>query len=634
MFNPRRLTVIAHDLLATILAVLVAYFLRLGDAMGRYESDIVVVLAILTPLAFVTYWLFGLYRGVWRFASTPDLLNIVKAVTALALVLAALDFVTRGTVLVPRTVPPIYWLVQILALAGPRLFYRHHRDRRHHRRSIQNGYRIPVLIAGTGHEADEIIRRLETSVEPMQPVGLLTHKKQHVGDRLRGVPVLGLYGEVDVVVDGLRRRGLVPRRLIFTGETLKSESMLEPLLGAARQLGLTAVRPEAGYGGVEGGGKRDFRLAPIAIEDLLGRQTREIDLGPIRALVRGRRVAVTGGGGSIGSELCRQIAALGPERLVILDNSEHALYQIGREVEALAGGVALVQRLADIRDAEGLKHTFVEERPALVFHAAALKHVNLVEAHPVDGALTNTLGTRNVADAALEAGALAVVAISTDKAVDPVSVLGASKRATELYCAALDARCRAEGRPTRFLSVRFGNVLGSSGSVVPLFREQLRRGGPLTVTHPDMERYFMTISEAVTLVLMASAMGTSGDEDAASTFVLDMGRPVKIVDLASQMIRLAGLEPGADIEIAFTGLRPGERLKEALESPGEKLVRTSVDGIMAAPASPGLVDRLDEAMAALDRAVSARDPAGVRTALERLVPEYRPRLPAKVQAAQ
>ncbi|MEM7567124.1 MAG: nucleoside-diphosphate sugar epimerase/dehydratase [Pseudomonadota bacterium] len=654
----RRIAIVAHDLVMTPIAVAIAYYLRVGiDPVVTYHDPLSfwmgsfwaqsagVIALLLLPVAAVIYWLFGLYRGVWRFASVPDLINIAKAVGAVALALAALGFLMQGRweealvggdVIVPRTVPFIYALVQIALLAGPRLLYRAYRDRRQEKRRAKSGYRIPVLVVGSGLEAEQLIRRLRTTmVEPMIPVGLVTHKPAHVGERIQNVPVLGLYTQLDTIVADLRRGGVVPRRLIFTHEALTHggparQSVIDDLTGAARQLGLTVVTPAGGLqdvseDGAEGKKGGELRLAPIAIEDLLGRPARDLDLSPVRRLVAGRRVLVTGGGGSIGSELCRQIAEMHPASLVVAENSELALYGITRELAGL-DGLALDPVLCDVRDKQAVERLAARVRPDVVFHAAALKHVDIVEAHAIEGVQTNLLGTRNVADAAVAMGAEAVVFISTDKAVEPASILGASKRAGEMYCAALDARLRAEGRATRVLSVRFGNVLGSSGSVVPLFRTQLAQGGPLTVTHRDVERYFMTISEAVRLVLMAAASHPKarGNRAPASTFVLDMGTPIRIADLAAQMIRLAGYEPGRDIEIAYTGLRPGEKLSEGLSDPDETLDPSGVPGVNAV--APGDLDPqvVLDGVERVRRACAARDADEVRRALADLVPRYAP----------
>ena len=375
-----------------------------------------------------------------------------------------------------------------------------------------------------------------------------------------------------------------------------------------------------------------IQLKPVAIEDLLNRPQVPLDRDGMARLIQGRRVIVTGAGGTIGSELARQVATFGPEMLILLDNGEYALWQIDLE---LAETHPLLQRktlIADIRDEARIRAVFEELRPELVFHAAALKHVPIVEANPLEGLLTNAAGTRHVAEAARAAGAMAMVLISTDKAVNPTSVMGASKRVAEMYCQALDVAARASAEPAmRCVTVRFGNVLGSTGSVVPLFQRQLERGGPLTVTHPDMQRYFMTVREAVGLVLQASVLGVAQNTPLGGAlpvnqdggiFVLDMGKAVKIVDLARQMIRLAGLRPEIDVDIRFTGLRPGEKLYEELFHGKEPPVPTGYPGLlMATPrtADPAIVGRAIEEIAIACRGGQIRLALNL---LGRLIPEF------------
>jgi FlaA1/EpsC-like NDP-sugar epimerase len=628
----RRLISIVHDLVATVLALLLSFLLRWGtDDFGSQIGVIVTVVALMLPAAAVVYWLFRLDRSPWRFISMNDFPKIAGAAAVLALLLALIDFLSNGTLLVPRTVPVIYWFVQVFFLAGSRLLYRAHRNQRQERRAFQGVYRTPVLIAGTGEEADHLIRRLQRdTADPMEAVGLITHKRAHVGERFQGISVLGLFSDLEEILETLKERKVKPRRLIVTRESLKIGPAIDDLLAEARRLGLTTVRPSEALTNLEKPAGA-VQLAPISIEDLLGRSTRDIDVSPLRELITDRRVLVTGAGGSIGSELCRQIAAMAPARLLLLDHSELALYTIAKEIRHQATTLPVEQRLCSITDRDEVFATFAAFRPDLVFHAAALKHVDIVEGHPLAAANTNAVGTRHVADAAAEADATCAVFISTDKAVNPVSILGATKRAAELYWSASDRKSREAGRRTRFLTVRFGNVLGSSGSVIPLFREQLSRGGPLTVTHAEVERYFMTISEAVTLVLMASALGVKTAE-ISPTYVLDMGEPIKILDLARRMIRLAGLEPDRDVDILFTGLRPGERLKEALEFLGEDLRATSIPGVRATDATSHSVAVVESQFAALEKGVVTRNEPAVVLALRGLVAEYERPQPAPDEA--
>jgi O-antigen biosynthesis protein WbqV len=370
-------------------------------------------------------------------------------------------------------------------------------------------------------------------------------------------------------------------------------------------------------------------LEPIALEDLLGRSQAVLDRDGMARLIRGRRILVTGAGGTIGSELARQIAALSPGRLILLDNGEFALYGIEMELRERFPELRPIPLLRDVRDRAQIDEVVAGEKPEIVFHAAALKHLPMVEANPIEGVLTNVVGSRNVAEAARAYGSSLVVMISTDKAVNPASVMGATKRLAESFCQALDlyeARRRAPlSHGTRYVTVRFGNVLGSTGSVVPLFQRQLAAGGPLTVTNPEVTRFFMTVREAVELVLQASALSPEeqGADARGKIFVLDMGEPVKIVDLAHQMIRLAGLRPGRDVGIEFIGLRPGEKLHEELFHPAEPLIPTGNPAIrLAAPRTADyamLARSIDE----LEENARARREERLLQILERLVPEYR-----------
>lgn len=618
----RRLFILAHDLATTVVALFAAFLLRWGgtEFLARIEPIAIACLATV-PVALAAFWFVRLPQSPWKYASIPDLGRIAASAAIPAAFLVLLDFLARGQFVVPRTVPIIYWLVQVALLTGPRVAYRVYRTRRRERRAFVGLHRTPVLIAGTDDGADQLIRRLRRdAVSSLDPVGLLTVKAREKGEVIHGVPILGEIGEIEAVLAKLAARDIRPRRLILTRTLLGTSADIDGLLGDARRLGLSTVRVSETLTDMEGP-DAPLRLAPVSIDDLLGRASRELDLGPVRELVAGRDVLVTGAGGSIGQELCRQIAAMAPRRIVLFEQSELALWQIAHELRALHPECALVERLGNVRDPGDVERVFDAFRPDLVFHAAALKHVDLVEAHPVAAAATNTIGTLNVARAA-RSRSLCAVFISTDKAVDPVSVLGATKRAGEIVFAAFDARSRSEAAQTRFLNVRFGNVLGSSGSVIPLFTEQLRHGGPVTVTHPEVERYFMTISEAVRLVLLASASGLRAP-DGAATFVLDMGRPIRIVDLARRMIRLAGLEPDVDVAIAFSGLRPGERLTEMLESDRESLRETDVPGVRATEPPSTDLAALEARLTRLEGAIAAHDEAGVRGILSELVPEYR-----------
>jgi O-antigen biosynthesis protein WbqV len=629
-----------HDLVMTAVAIAFALYLRVGDdAFDLYRPVLTASLPIVVVIGAVTFRLFGLYRGIWRYASTPDMVQLVKAVSVSALVFGVL--VTGLVALVPmepmpRSVPLIFWLVLLAVLGGPRFGYRLFKDHRLARRPLEGGHGvIPVLLIGVGEAAALFIRSLDNEPHaPYRVVGVLDEKGRRVGRDIRGVPVLGEIEQLEQVVETLGQRGQRPQRLILTKSQPELDSALvRRLLDQAEALGLPLSRLPRLTEFREALSEGKIELRPIAIEDLLGRPQAVLDRFAITGLIAGRRVLVTGAGGTIGSELSRQIAALRPATLVLVDNGEFNLYTIDLELRESFPDIEVATVLADVRNRERIMRLFHRQRPELVFHAAALKHVPLVESCPDEGVLTNVIGTRNVADAARAVGVQAMVLISTDKAVRPTSVMGACKRVAEAYCQALDTvavRSAAAGAPapTRFVTVRFGNVLGSSGSVVPLFQRQLARGGPLTVTDPEMRRYFMTVREAVELVLQASAHGVAHPDERGRILVLDMGEPVRIVDLARQMIRLSGFKPDVDVKIEFVGLRPGEKLFEEILYAAEQPSRTEADGVFLA--SPRLIDYtlLDGALRDLEIAAVADDRTGITAILCDIVPEYRPEVSA------
>jgi O-antigen biosynthesis protein WbqV len=635
----RQLIVWSMDSVLAGLSLAVAFLLRfdLAEMTPERVQAVEQGVPILMAIAAVVLPAFGLHRDVWRYSSLRSLLSILKA-AALAILLFQLAtwLVDRGES-IPRSVPVIQWFALVFLLAGPRFAARlasgpGRPPERRRDRAIPAGARVPVLVVGMDHLAELFVRSTEHDpAAAYRAVGVLDLASGERGRRLHQVPVFGGLAELPKVIGELSRRNLRPARLVvtrpFDGETMRT------LLGVAERFQLTICRlPRLTDFQQPGEGGR-VEPRPVALEELLGRPEARLDQAAIGSLLADRRVLVTGAGGSIGSELARQVARRGPARLVLLDSGEFNLYSIDQQLGADSPAVPRRAVLADVRDRRAVARLFEEERPELVFHAAALKHVPLVEANPCEGVRTNVLGTRNVADAACRAGAVAFVQVSTDKAVNPTSVMGASKRLAELYVQALDVaagddsasdRPVAVGAPraaTRLLTVRFGNVLGSSGSVIPLFERQLARGGPITITHPEIRRYFMTIREAVELVLQASAHGVQRADERGQIFVLDMGEPVRIVDLARQMIRLAGLEPGRDIKIDFVGLRPGEKLFEELFDAGERRLRAAVPGMAWAVSRPLPLASLREAFDRL--AAAAGDGLAVECLLAALLPNYR-----------
>jgi O-antigen biosynthesis protein WbqV len=429
------------------------------------------------------------------------------------------------------------------------------------------------------------------------------------------------------IVLQLASQGKRPQRLLICDDKFEmSRETKTDLFEQANAMGLKVARLTGPAEFHEGALSSAPKLNPIALEDLLGRPQADLDRGAIDSLIHDKKVLITGAGGTIGSELARQIAKLEPKMLVLVEFSEWNLYSIDIDLADTLSKDVLRPVICNIRDRERLMKVFAEHRPDLVFHAAALKHVPMVEMNPAEGILSNVMGSKNVADAARRYGARAFVQVSTDKAVNPTSMMGASKRLAEFYCQALDLSSdphpdTAE-RPPRFMTVRFGNVLGSSGSVVPLFKKQLAKGGPLTVTHPDMQRYFMTVKEAVELVLQAAAHGVEHDEERGKILVLDMGDPIKIADIAKQMIRLAGLRPNVDVDVKFTGLRPGEKLFEELFDHTEHRAQSTLDGILVARSQPIESKLLDKVFSDLKQAAERNDVSSIRRLIKHVLSSY------------
>ncbi len=562
---------------------------------------------------------FRLSTQYWRFAGVGDLLGVAAASVATA-ALFPVALVEAGRQPVTLAFPAVHALVLMVLLAVPRIAYRLMQE--NPAREAAAGQ--SVLLVGAGEGADIFLRALAADRQaPWLVAGLLSLGRAQTGRRIHGHAILGSVEEAGAVLARLRAEDRLPASLVVTEAELAGAALAE-LMDVAEREGLRVFRAPRPTALDPAGEMPRMELKPVAIEDLLNRPQVPLDRAGMARLVNGRRVLVTGAGGSIGAELARQVAALGPELLVLLDHGEYALWQIDLELAEALPSVRRRAVIADIRDEARIRDVIGEMRPELVFHAAALKHVPMVEANPAEGLLTNAAGTRAVADAARAAGASAMVVISTDKAVNPTSVMGAAKRLAEMYCQALDIAARGAGGGMRCITVRFGNVLGSTGSVVPLFQRQLARGGPLTVTHPEMQRYFMTVREAVGLVLQASVVGLSESDSArdGGIFVLDMGEPVKIVDLARRMIRLAGLRPDEDVKIRFTGLRPGEKLYEELFHGKEPPVPTGHPGLlMARPrtSDPAIVGRAIDEVAAACR---ANQPGLALAHLARLVPEF------------
>ena len=615
--------ILAHDLVATFVAVIASFFIRFEEAgLAERWQPLLLLLPAFVVYAGVVYGLSGLYKAKWRFTSLPDLGNIVRAASVLAISLLALDYVllapnVYGTFFFGKTTIALYWLLQIAFLAGPRIAYRYFR----YTRTLQHargGVSRPVLIVGRTADADVLLRAIESgAVSKARPVGILSPSPADRGQAIRGVSVLGSPDDVESVVADLRSRGSDVTRIVLMPSALVPEAGPETLLMRARRLGLATSRIPS----LDDGGEA-LRLAPVNVEDLLLRPRVRIDYRRLEAVVKDQAVIVTGGGGSIGSEICDRVVTFGAARLLIIENSEPALHAVLETLAAKRTAARIEGRIADIRDRERIFRLAGDFRPDIVFHAAALKHVPLLERDWGEGVKTNVFGSVNVADAAVAAGARAMVMISTDKAIEPVSMLGASKRFAEMYCQAVDEDLARSGRPLRLIAVRFGNVLASNGSVVPKFKAQIEAGGPLTVTHPDMVRYFMTIREACDLVVTAASHALAPGHGGVAVYVLNMGQPVRIVDLAERMIRLSGLEPGRDVEITFTGVRPGERLHEILFAREEPVSEIGIEGIVAAkPVTPTL-EAMRGWLATLEQGLAREDSSVIFGVLRDAVPDF------------
>lgn len=626
--TPRQWLIVLHDLLVTAAALIATFYIRFEDERLAARLDLLLsIMPGVVVYAGLVYFLFRLHEAKWRFTSMSELLRIVAASAVLAVSLLVLDYILLspnmfGGFFFGKVAIVLYFLIQIAFLAGLRIVYRYFRDVRT-QMHIREADSAPTLILGRAAETEVPLRAIESgAITKVWPVGILSPSRSDRGVTMRGVPVLGDFDDLEQVIPLLRNRGTIVSRLVLTASVFEPGSGAESILMRARRLGLATSRlPSLDEGG------EALRLAPVAVEDLLLRPSVKIDYRRLEEFIRGKSVVVTGGGGSIGSEICDRVVLFGAARLLIVENSEPALYAVTETLATRKSRAKIDGRLADIRDRDRIFRLLAEFKPDIVFHAAALKHVPLLEQDWGEGVKTNVFGSVNVADAASAAGASAMVMISTDKAIEPVSMLGATKRFAEIYCQALDAEATqhagSDRDAMRLIAVRFGNVLASNGSVVPKFKAQIEAGGPVTVTHPDMVRYFMTIREACDLVVTAASHALGRAPGNVSVYVLNMGQPVKILDLAQRMIRLAGLEPQRDIDIVFTGVRPGERLNEILFASDEADAEIGIAGIVAAKPSHPSIEAVRGWLAVLDQALSRDDREAIHRVLRDAVPGFR-----------
>ncbi|WP_018988035.1 polysaccharide biosynthesis protein [Aromatoleum toluclasticum] len=601
----RSALVLLFDLLAACAAWVSTYFLRFNfEWPAEYEAQIALGLLVLLPVHATVCTRVGLYRGIWVFASLPDLARVLRAVAISSLAVWAFVALYRASPGVPRSTLVLYPMLLVLIMAGGRAAYRMWKEHRLYGGLIAKGK--PVVVVGAGRGGAMLLRELQRSPD-WRVIGLVDDDADKWGRELLGLPVFGPVGALSEILVAERVEHVI----------LAMPSAATKVRRAATDLAVRAgakVFTVPGLEDVMAGRVAVSAIRRVDIEDLLGREPVWIDTPHVEAMLKDKVVLVTGAGGSIGSELCRQLARFAPRRVVLYELNEFALYNVEQWFANNAQGIEIVPLAGDVKDVARLDEVFAAWRPEVVFHAAAYKHVPLMEvANAWQAVRNNVLGTLRVGEAAQRHGAGRFILISTDKAVNPTNVMGASKRLAELVCQALQQRVQG----TQFEMVRFGNVLGSTGSVIPKFQEQIARGGPITVTHPEINRYFMSIPEAAQLVLQAAAMGQGGE-----IFVMDMGDPVKIVDLARNMIRLSGYSE-EEIRIEFTGLRPGEKLYEELLADSEETRETPHPKLRIARSVPAASSLLAE----LAGWFAQKDCLGddeVRRALLRWVPEYVP----------
>lgn len=602
----RKLVILCLQILIVVGAFLGSFLLRFDLTIPEpFRLPLLWMLPPLVLTKLAIFWSLGLFSGWWRYVSIPDLVVVLRASAFGSLAFMPIALFAHRIAAFPRSVLIIDAILCFLMMGGVRVGARVLREKVEQWRKGRR-IRQEVLIVGAGAVGQTFVREIQQNPHlQMSVIGFVDSDPQRQKLRFLGIPVLGIPAGLAAIFD----RHRVDQVII--AQSAVDPPTLQGIVETCRRAGIRSkILPAVGT--ILNGEVSIRQIRDVQVEDLLGRPPVQLDIAGIRDYLQGRRILVTGAGGSIGSEICRQVAAFAPERLILLDHAETPLFHIEQELKERFPDLTLHPCLADIRDRSGIRSLFSAFSPEVVFHAAAYKHVPMSECNPVEAVRNNVFGTRVVADCAHAAGVGKFVMVSTDKAVNPTNAMGASKRAAEIYVQSLASRSA-----TALVTVRFGNVLGSNGSVVPTFRQQIAKGGPVTVTHPEVTRYFMTIPEAVQLVLQAGSMGQGGE-----IFLLDMGEPVKIVTLAEEMIRLSGLRLNHDIQIVFTGLRPGEKLYEELLLAGEGVVPTPHRKIKVARAALCDAAILERQLEWLFRALRQRNQARIIGLLQEIVPEY------------
>jgi FlaA1/EpsC-like NDP-sugar epimerase len=600
-FNPRTALASLHDVIAAAIAWIIAFALRFNlEVPPLYQSIMQESLLWVVPVQAAIFWIFGLYRGLWRYASVPDLKRIVLAVIVSALALPAMFLMLRLPV--PRSVLIFDPLLLVIMMGGSRFAYRVWKE--HGFGAMTRGDREPVIIIGADEAAVTLLKELERSPQ-WHAAGVFDDDATKAGRHLQGVRILGRIADIARFVERLSVRHAI------IAMPAASHTLRRRAVKICTDAGLRVMTVPS-YDDLVSGNVTVSQIRHVELDDLLGRDPVVLDTAGLKDWIKGRVIMITGAGGSIGSELCRQLARFEPRTLVLFELNEYALYTVEQEFRRRHPNLQLVCAIGDVKDRLRVEDVIGKHRPSVLFHAAAYKHVPLMESENSWQAVQNNVrGTHVVAEVAACYGVEKFVFISTDKAINPTSVMGATKRLAEMVCQSLQG---ANG--IRFVMVRFGNVLGSTGSVIPKFREQIAAGGPVTVTHPEIRRYFMSIPEAAQLVLQAGLMGNGGE-----IYVLDMGEPVLIADLARDLIRLSGFAED-DIKIVYSGLRPGEKLYEELLAPDENTLPTPHAKLRIAKARQENGDWLSSVIAWLSQYSQADDDL-VRSDLARWLPEYR-----------
>ncbi len=627
-----RFLVFLHDIAMIPIAWALAYWLRfnLGAVNPIFFKQALYVLPIIILVQTLFYGLFGLHRGIWRFASLPDLIRIFKAVGTGIVSTVIILFLTAQLFNIPRSIFPLYGLLLVVFLGGSRIAYRLFKN--YAETKTHNAQAQRVLIVGAGQAGEgiarDLLRHTQTSVskwrnahqKEYKVIAFVDDSQNKIGQEIHGIRVLGKIQDIPKLVSEHAIN------LIMIAIPSSVSAQMRRIVQYCEQANVP-FRTLPGIQDLASGHVQIDALRAVSLEDLLGRDPVSLDWDTIRATIENKCILVSGGGGSIGAELCRQIAKFSPKKLIVIEQNEFNLYSLALEFEKKMPMLNFFGHLLDVTDSVGVQAVLQKNSIDMIFHAAAYKHVPLLEHQQRIAVRNNILGTKVLAEEAARAGVQKFILISTDKAVNPSNIMGATKRVAEIFCQnySLNAstpsheQISQQQNSCQFITVRFGNVLGSTGSVIPLFKQQIESGGPVTVTHPDITRFFMTIPEASQLILQATLMGNGGE-----IFVLDMGEPIKISYLAEQMIRLAGFTPGQDIAIEYTGLRPGEKLYEELFHAAESLESTPHEKIMKAKYRPTDWKRFMEIFQELEMACQKNNDAALLDCLRRLVPEFQP----------